>query len=146
MQHPEPTTPPAVRRHGRRRAVRIAAVTLAACGAGAIGASAAYAYVYTTIVDFNLTETTTTYGGGPYTVSSGNSTIQYRWTDDPDHTTAISANACADLSQLGRADIPAHGTSYYTLASPGTGTCFRLRGRTAPGAGSMPNHDGTLAR
>lgn len=110
-------------------------------------ATAAYAWVYTTITDFNLTETTTTYG--QYTKSSsGDSSVSYRWSDDPNHSTVISANNCPDLALLGGpASIPAHNTSYHGLAGGlSSGACFALRGRVAYGAGSMYNHDGVLRR
>jgi hypothetical protein len=105
----------------------------------------AWAFVYTNIVDFHLTETTQTYG--TYTIASGtNGWASYRWLDDPDHTTVISGNNCSDLSLFGKATIPAHNTSYHGMFQGWAGLCFALRGRTAAGAGSMYYHDGRLER
>jgi hypothetical protein len=112
-----------------------------------IAAAPAGAWVFTDIVDFNLTETAYTYG--VYSISSsGDGSASYRWVDDPSHTTVISGNNCPDLALLGGpATIAAHDVSYHGLfggASPGA--CFALRGRVATGAGSMNGHDGTLRR
>jgi hypothetical protein len=119
--------------------------TLVALCLCAAGATLAYAYVFTDIIDFNLTETTSTYG--QYGVSQGtDGWVSYRWVDDPNHTTVISGNNCSDLSLFGKATIPAHDTAYYALFHGSWGLCFALRGRTAAGAGSMVNHDGRLER
>ena len=124
---------------------RAFAATLAAVCLLAVAASLAYAYVYTDIVDFNLTESTTTYG--QYGVAQGtDGWVSYRWVDDPNHTTVISGNNCSDLSLFGKAEIPAHNTAYHALFHGFAGLCFALRGRTAAGAGSMVNHDGRLER
>jgi hypothetical protein len=124
---------------------RTMTATLAAICLLAVGATLAYAYVYTDIIDFNLTESTTTYG--QYGVSSGtDGWVSYRWVDDPNHTTVISGNNCSDLSLYGKAEIPAHNTSYFALFHGFGGLCFALRGRVAAGAGSMVNHDGRLQR
>ena len=105
----------------------------------------AHAFVITDVPDFNLTESTRTYGG--YTISSsGDRSAYYRWLDDPDHTTVISGNSCGDLALYGKADIPAHNTSYHRLFTGGVGLCFLLRGRVAIGAGSMYWHDGRIKR
>jgi hypothetical protein len=121
------------------------AAAMAAICVGAVCAAVAHAYVTTNIVDFDLTETTTTYG--TYTIASGtDGWASYRWLDDPNHTTVISGNNCADLSLFGKADIPAHNTSYHALFQGSAGLCFALRGRVAIGAGSMSNHDGRLQR
>lgn len=115
------------------------------CALLVFGAASAHAWVYTSIVDFNLTESWSSYG--TYTVSSsGDGTASYRWSDDPDHTTIISGNDCADLSSFGSTTISAHDTSYHGVFSGYAGLCFILRGRTATGAGSMWNHDGVLRR
>lgn len=118
---------------------------LAAAVILAFGAPRAEAFVLTDIIDFNLTESTQTYG--TYSISStGNNSAYYRWLDDPDHTTAISGNSCGDLALYGKADIPAHNTSYYYMFTGFPYLCFALRGRTAPGAGNMFYHDGRLKR
>jgi hypothetical protein len=112
-----------------------------------VGVAPAGAWVFTDIIDFDLTETAYTYG--VYSISnSGDGSASYRWVDDPSHTTVISGNNCPDLALLGGpATIAAHDTAYHGLfggASPGA--CFALRGRVATGAGSMYDHDGTLRR
>ncbi len=110
-----------------------------------VPATTAHAFVLTDIIDFNLTETTRTYGS--YSISSsGDWSAYYRWLDDPDHTTVISGNSCGDVSLYGKADIPAHNTSYHRLFGGAPGLCFLLRGRVAIGAGSMYYHDGRLKR
>ena len=127
----------------RRKLAAVVAVT----GALALGApAAASAWWYTDINDFNLTESVVTYGY--YSISStGNGSANYRWLDDPDHSTVISGNSCDDLSPYGVASIGAHNTSYHQLFSGGwNGLCFALRGRVAYGAGSMYYHDGRLQR
>jgi hypothetical protein len=110
-----------------------------------LGAASAFAWAYTDIIDFNLTERAYTYG--TYRISSsGDGSASYRWTDDPDHTTVISANSCGDLALYGKRVIAAHDTSYHGLFGGSPGVCFALRGRVAYGAGSMYNHDGRLRR
>ena len=131
------------RRFGRSHAIGAVVATSMLT----VGAPSAHAWVYTNIVDFNLTETAYTYG--TYSISSsGDGSASYRWVDDPDHTTVISGNNCADLALLGGpATIPAHDVSYHGLfGGASAGACFALRGRVATGAGSMYYHDGTLRR
>ena len=70
----------------------------------------------TDINDFNLTETTSTYGGGTqYHVTTGGSTVGYRWLDSPIKTTVIFANACADLAYYGSDTIGVNDTNYHNL-------------------------------
>lgn len=118
---------------------------LVALFVAAVVAAAASAYVYTDIIDFNLTETTSTYG--TYSISSvGDNSAYYRWVDDPAHSTVISGNSCVDLALFGKAEIPAHNTSYFRLFTGSPYQCFALRGRTATGAGSMYYYDGRIQR
>lgn len=120
-------------------------VLLAALCAYAISAGAASAYVYTDIIDFNLTQTTRTYG--TYSVSGvGDNSAYYRWVDDPAHSTVISGNSCIDLALYGKKDIPAHNIAYQRLFTGSPYQCFALRGRTATGAGSMYYFDGRIQR
>ena len=129
----------------RRLTAGTLTVLLAALCTCALPVSAASAYVYTDIIDFNLTETTRTYG--TYSISGvGDNSAYYRWVDDPDHSTVISGNSCIDLSLYGKASIPAHNTSYFKLFTGSPYQCFALRGRTATGAGPMSNHDGRIQR
>ena len=108
-------------------------------------AASAHAWVYTDIVGWSLTESWSTYS--TYSISSsGDGSAYYRWVDDPNHSTQISGNSCNDLSQLGRADIPAHDTAYYRLFGGYISECFFLRGRVVTGAGSMSGRDGRLRR
>jgi hypothetical protein len=113
------------------------------------GAAAAHAYVTTDLVNWDLTETTSTYGGGnQYHISStGDGWASYRWLDSPNKTTVISGNACSDYALLGNArTIPAGNTSYHSLFHGATFQCFVMRGRTANGQGGMYNHDGRVRR
>ena len=104
----------------------------------------------TDINDFNLTETTSRYGGTPgnqYHVSSGGATVQYRWLDSPSKSTVISSNTCGDYAMFGQASYGAGDTSYRTIWANGvSGACFVLQGRTQPGQGSMSLYDGRVNR
>jgi hypothetical protein len=102
----------------------------------------------TDINDFNLTETTSSYGGGTqYHVTTGGSVVQYRWLDSPIKGTVISANTCADAAMLGQASYGVSDTAYRTIWSSGySQACFILRGRTQPGQGSMSLYDGRINR
>jgi len=138
--HPATSACPQGRRPGRHALTAGLALAFTA-----LLVPVAWAWVYTEIVDFNLTETTKTYGS--YTISSsGDGAAHYRWLDDPDHTTVISGNNCIDLALYGKREIPAHNTSYHKLFQGNPGLCFVLRGRVAYGAGSMYHHDGRLRR
>jgi hypothetical protein len=103
-------------------------------------------WVYSEVINWNLTETANTYGS--YNTSTGSTDIRYRWDDDPSHTTVIAANDCGTGALYGpTAEIPAHNTAFHVLGFPSGGSgCFNLRGRVAIGAGSMSNHDGTVGR
>lgn len=113
----------------------------------AVPASAAHAWAYTDIVDFNLTESTVTYGAFHISASADGS-ASYRWVDSPAKTTVISGNDCSDLSPLSAPrTIPAGDTNYYGLFGGKPPTfCFLLRGRTAAGQGSMTYYDGRIRR
>lgn len=105
------------------------------------------AWVFTSIVDFNLTQTTVTYG--QYSISSsGDGSASYRWDDSPTKDTVISGNSCTDGSPYSTPrNIPAGDTNYYGLfGGKAASTCFLLRGRVATGQGSMTNYDGVLRR
>jgi opacity protein-like surface antigen len=133
------------------RTRRLAARTLLLASALALGlaANASASFVYTDIIDFNLTETTSTYGGGTqFHIGSNNGagTVSYRWVDVPSKTTVISGNSCSDYALYGKDTISSGDTSYHLLFSGGSGLCFVLRGRTAAGQGSMSLYDGRLER
>lgn len=111
--------------------------------------AAAWAYVTSDLVDWNLTETTSTFGGGKaFHIASGtDGLVSYRWLDSPAKTTVISSNSCSDYALLGStASIPAGNTSYYNTFRGSTYQCFVMRGRTASGSGAMVNHDGRVRR
>jgi hypothetical protein len=98
------------------------------------------------LIDWNLTETTSTYGT-QFHISTGGSLVQFRWLDSPNKSTVVSANTCTDLSLLGSAaSIGVGDTGYHSLFSGSSGQCFVLRGRTGAGQGSMVNHDGRVDR
>jgi hypothetical protein len=132
------------------RRTRRAPLRAAFCAAACVLAAPVTAQAgYTDLNNWNLTESTSVWGGGTqFSISSGGPGLaEYRWLDDPDKTTVISANNCSDGGLRGSpATIPAHNTSYHTLFSGSVGTCFVLRGRTASGSGSMVNHDGRINR
>ncbi len=117
-----------------------------------LAAAVAHALVYSDITDFNVCDNSIT-DAGNFSTSSGNNgnVVEYRWLDDPNHTTVISANDPYTLFDFGDTAIPAHNTGYRTVASyvGFTNTppvVFKLRGRTASGAGCMYNHDGRVNR
>jgi hypothetical protein len=133
---------------GRLRRRVAGAALLAALAAGAAGGAAAQAAVTTDLNDFNLTESTSTYGGGSqYHISTGGSQVSYRWLDSPAKPTVISGNACPDWSLYGSpASIGSGNTSYQTLFYGASLQCFVVRGRTASGWGSMSLYDGRILR
>ena len=132
----------------RLRALRAGSALLAVM-AGTLALSAeARAAVTTDLVDWNLTESLSKWGGGTqFHISTGGSAVQYRWLDSPNKTTVISGNSCTDFSLLGSASTYGVGdTSYHGLFNGASGQCFVLQGRTGAGQGSMVNHDGRVSR
>ena len=130
------------------RACLRATLCTAACLLAAAPATA-QAQVTNDLNDWNLTESTSTWGGGTqFTISvSGDGWAAYRWLDSPNKTTVISANTCTDGALRGSAaTIGVNNTSYHNLFPGLPGSCFILRGRTAIGSGSMVNHDGRIKR
>jgi hypothetical protein len=112
-------------------------------------ATMAYAYVTSDLNDFNLTESTSTYGGGAqYHIASGtDGWSSYRWLDAPAKATVISNNTCADWTLLGSASAyGVNDTSYHALFRGSAGQCFVVRGRTQAGQGSMSLYDGRIQR
>ena len=111
-------------------------------------AAPAFAYLTTDLNDFNLTETTSTYGSGSqYHISTGtDGWSSYRWLDSPSKTTVISMNNCQDLTLLGSSTYGAADTSYHALFNGFGAECFEVRGRTASGQGSMSLYDGRIQR
>lgn len=131
-----------MRTHSKRPRIGRFALTL--IGAAALGAPAsASANVYTDTPDFNLSESTATYGSFFATSSSG---VQYRWLDAPSKSNYISSANCYNNSPYGEAGYPAGWTSYQVIGYLPNGYCFNLRGRTAAGSGSMYYYDGRLFR
>lgn len=127
--------------------VRLRALTFALAIAGLAVPAEASAQVPNDLVDWNLTETTSSWGGGTnFHISSGYNLAEFRWVDTPAKATVISANTCTTLAPYGSATIPINDAGYKTLFSAGSGTCFVLRGRTTAGSGSMTNHDGRVRR
>ena len=89
----------------------------------------AWAAVTTDLNDFNLSESTSTYGGGTqYHVSQFGSLVEYRWLDAPVKSTVINAGSCTDYALVGTARTYAVGsTSYQSLFSASDGDCFVVR-------------------
>lgn len=133
-------------RSSRRAGGRLRAMALVAVLAGAMTPAAATAQVTTDLTDWNLTETTSTWGSSFHISSSGGGAVQFRWLDTPAKATVISANACPDLALYGAQSYAINDTSYKTLFTGFSGLCFALRGRTTAGSGSMVNHDGRVKR
>jgi hypothetical protein len=131
----------------RSRRACTCATVLALLVAG-LAPATAHAQVTTDLVDWNLTETAVTWGGGTqfHISSSGDGTAYFRWLDSPNKTTVISANGCTDGTLFGTATIGVGNTNYAGLFSASAGFCFVVRGRTAIGSGSMVNHDGRVKR
>lgn len=132
---------------GPRRYGKAALLATTLIGLLSVFPAAASAWVFTDIVDFNLTQSTVTYGN--YSISSGgDGSASYRWLDVPAKTTVISGNNCIDGSALSTPrTIPAGDVAYYGLfGGASVGTCFLLRGRVATGQGSMTYYDGRIRR
>ncbi|WP_157592082.1 hypothetical protein [Solirubrobacter soli] len=106
----------------------------------------AHAQVTSDLIDWNLTESTSTWNTQYHISTSGDGWAAFRWLDSPNKTTVISGNSCADLTLYGSDTIGVNDTNYHNLFWGGAGTCFVLRGRTASGSGSMVNHDGRVRR
>jgi hypothetical protein len=108
----------------------------------------AVAYLTTDLNDFNLTETTSSYGSGSqYHISTGtDGWSYYRWLDSPSKITVISENSCQDLALLGSSSYSAADTSYHALFNGFGSECFVVRGRTGSGQGSMSLYDGRIER
>jgi hypothetical protein len=132
----------------RLRALRACSALLAVMAGTLALTTRAYATVTTDLIDWNLTETVSRWGGGTqFHISTGGSAVLYRWLDSPNKTTVISGNSCSDFSLLGSASTYGIGdTSYHTLFNGLAGQCFVLQGRTGAGQGSMVNHDGRVSR
>ena len=118
-----------------------------ACLLAGASQAQAYTFVYSSIPDFNLTGSFSTYGGGSqYHISStGDGNASYRWVDSPAYDTIVSGNSCSDLSQYGQWYYNSGVTVYRVLFSGPSGRCFVLRGKTAGGA-TMLGYDGALER
>jgi hypothetical protein len=128
-----------------RRFGRVAFVT---CVTTLTLAATAFAYVTTDLTDWNLNESTSTWGGGTqFHIASGtDGWVSYRWLDAPNKTTVISGNSCADWGLFGSSGYGVNDTGYHGLFSGSAGLCFVMRGRTGSGQGSMVNHDGRVQR
>src|SRR3954470_11380042 len=129
------------------RRMRRAAI-IAACVSTMTFTAAAYAYVLTDMNDWNLSESTSTYGNGTqFHIASGtDGNVSFRWLDSPNKVTVVSANYCSDWSQINASTYGVGDTSYHVLFNAGDGFCFVMRGRTASGQGTMVNHDGRVQR
>lgn len=114
-----------------------------------LAAPTASANVWTNVNDFNLTESPAYYPGS-WNASAGTSGIEYRWLDVPVKETHIRAHSCATGAALWPSEtkFPAgsSGTTYRPVGYQYPGGCFKLRGRTATGSGSMNLYDGRVSR
>ncbi len=130
----------------RSRRLRIA---LSVTALALTAAPAAHANVWTDVNNFNLTESTSTYPNS-WNTSSSTTGIDYRWLDVPVKATYIRAYSCVTGTALASSDTyfpsGSSGTSYRSVGSQYPGGCFQLRGRTAPGSGSMNLYDGRVSR
>jgi hypothetical protein len=122
------------------------ATLCAAVGLALTVPAGAYAQSTTDLIDWNLSESTSTWPSEFHISSSGDGWAAFRWVDSPNKTTVISANSCTDLAAFGQDAIGASDTGYHNLFHGSVGQCFLLRGRTASGSGSMVNHDGRVRR
>jgi hypothetical protein len=126
--------------HARRP--RTGRIAVALAGLTLLAAPSAHAAT-NEIYDFNLSETTSTYGSFTATTGGG---VSYRWLDSPVRATVISSANCFNNATIGSATYSAGSTSYQSIGSPSNGTCFLLRGRTTAGSGNMFYYDGRLSR
>jgi hypothetical protein len=133
----------------RFRAVKAWPTLLAvSLGALVIGPSA-FADLVSTIDNWNMTESVSQAGGGTqYHIGSASTgAVQYHWSDSPNKSNLVSVNRCSDFALLGGPSSYGVGdTSWHTIYSGASGTCFVLQGRTQTGQGSMVNHDGEVSR
>jgi hypothetical protein len=127
------------------RRLRRAAIA-AACVITLTFTAVAYGYVTTDLNDWNLSESTSSWGSAFHISSGTDGWVSYRWLDSPSKSTVISANRCSDLALYGSSGYGVNDTSYHALFNGPAGTCFVLRGRTGAGQGSMVNHDGRVQR
>ena len=102
-------------------------------------ATVAYAYVTTDLNDFNLTETTATYGGGTqYHIATGtDGWSSYRWLDSPSKPTVMSNNTLPGLAAA-RQHVRVLGAATRATtrcSTAGPEQCFVVRGRTQIGYG-----------
>jgi hypothetical protein len=132
--------------NGRTRRATVRAVLCVATLSIGVLPATAQAQVTSDLIDWTLTETTSTWGTQFHISTSGGGWAAYRWLDSPNKTTVISGNGCSDLSLYGIDTIGVNDTNYHNLFSGSAGTCFVLRGRTSSGSGSMVNHDGRVRR
>lgn len=101
----------------------------------------------TDINNIMLQQSYTFLSSSQFHISSGGSTVRFRWLDTRGKDTVITADSCGDLSEFGRSSYAASSTSYHTLFSGFSGQCFYLRGRTATGEGDMTSpQDGRVDR
>lgn len=131
----------------RSRRLRIA---LSVTALALTAAPAANANVWTNVDNFNLTEQPSFYPGVVWYASANTEGIDYRWLDVPVKTTYIRAHSCATGAALWPTErmFPAGsgGTTYQRVGDQYPGGCFKLRGRTATGSGSMNLYDGRVSR
>jgi len=129
-----------------RRRSAAGGVVLAVLLALAASPARAYTFVYTSIPSWNLSTITSTYGGGTqfHISTTGDGSVQYRWTDVTDHDNDISGASCSDYSSFGDHFYLAGVTDYRTLFSSFSGLCFVLRGYVTSGA--MYGYSGELKR
>jgi hypothetical protein len=121
------------------------ALSIAAVCALAVFPATASAQSTSDLVDWNLTESASTWGT-QFHIGTAGSVVEYRWVDSPNKATVISGNACSDLAFYGSYTFGVGDTNYHTLFSDDPGTCFAVRGRTTSGSGSMVNHEGRVSR
>src|SRR5215204_988593 len=127
------------------RRLRLAAL-VAACVCTLTFTAVAYAYITTDMNNWNLTESTSTWGTQFHVSTGTDGSVAFRWLDSPNKATVISGNRCSDFAAYGISSYGVNDTTYHGLFLGATGQCFMLRGRTASGQGSMVNHGGRVLR
>lgn len=128
---------------GRMRHLAVRSALLATLIAG--GLSTPASAVYSDMNDWFVDTSFDPYSS-QFTISSGGPhPAEFRWLDSPSKETQVYAADCGTNAVLGTTRTYAIGsTTYQTLFTGSSGTCFKLFGRTT--SGSMSDHDGRVNR
>jgi hypothetical protein len=130
---------------GRMRHIAARSALLATLIAGGLSTSASATDVPSDLIDWYVDTSFDAYSSTYHVSSGGPNPVSFRWLDSPHTQTQVYAANCLTNVQYGSMRTYAVGsTSYQTLFTGATDTCFKLWGRTT--SGSMSDHDGRVLR